>query len=258
MQRQPLVIGNWKMNGNKALVAHIAATFAGQPELLRQVHVAVCPPAVLLSTWHQATQGLALAAGVQDVNEHADGAHTGEHSVQLVAEAGAQYVLIGHSERRQFYADTEVRIAAKLQQLLAYNEQPMRAVLCVGESAEQRHSEQTMMVIEAQLESALATVKADQLSRLVIAYEPVWAIGTGLTASPEQAQQVHGAIRNWLENKWGASGAAVQLLYGGSVKADNATALFAEADIDGGLIGGASLHADEFLAICTAAQARSR
>lgn len=258
MQRQPLVIGNWKMNGNKPLIATMAAALAAQPQLLEQVTVAVCPPAVLLTSWCQATESIAVAAGVQDVNEHADGAHTGEHSVQLVAEAGAQYVLVGHSERRQFYADSEARVAAKMQQLLHYNAQPLHAVLCVGESASERAQEQTMMVIEAQLTSALATVKAEQLGQLVIAYEPVWAIGTGLTASPAQAQQVHEFIRSWLGKKWGESGAAVQILYGGSVKADNATALFAEADIDGGLIGGASLQAEDFLAICTAAQARSR
>jgi triosephosphate isomerase len=258
MQRQPLVIGNWKMNGNRPLVASMAAALAAQPELLKQVAVAVCPPAVLLSHWVDATTAIPVAAGVQDVNEHADGAHTGEHSVQLVAEAGAQYVLLGHSERRQFYADSNARVAAKLQQLLAYQTQPLCAVLCVGESAREREQEQTMMVIEAQLTSALTAVRAEQLGQLVIAYEPVWAIGTGLTASPAQAQQVHGFIRNWLGNTWGASGAAVQILYGGSVKADNATALFAEADIDGGLIGGASLHAADFLAICTAAQVRSR
>lgn len=258
MQRQPLVIGNWKMNGNLPLIADLAAALARQPQLLEQVSVAVCPPAVLLTHWCQATQGLAVAAGVQDVNEHADGAHTGEHSVQLVADAGAEYVLIGHSERRQFYADSNSRVAAKLQQLLNYSAKPLRAVLCIGESASEREHEQTMMVIEAQLESALATVKVEQLGQLVIAYEPVWAIGTGLTASPAQAQQVHEFIRHWLTNRWGESGAAVQILYGGSVKADNATALFAEADIDGGLIGGASLQAEDFLAICTAAQARSR
>jgi triosephosphate isomerase len=258
MQRQPLVIGNWKMNGSKPLIARMAAVFAAHPELLQQVEVAICPPAVLLTSWCEATQALAIRAGVQDVNEHTDGAHTGEHSVQLMAEAGAAYVLLGHSERRQLYADTNTRVAAKLQQLLAYQTRPVRGVLCVGESASEREQEQTMTVIEAQLESALATLAVEQLGQLVIAYEPVWAIGTGLTASPAQAQQVHGFIRNWLVNKWGASGAAVQLLYGGSVKADNATALFAEADIDGGLIGGASLQAEEFLAICTAAQARSR
>lgn len=258
MQRQPLVIGNWKMNGSRPLVADMATALAAQSELLEQVAVAVCPPAVLLTSWCQATQAIGVGAGVQDVNEHAEGAHTGEHSVKLVAEAGASYVLLGHSERRQFYADSDVRVAAKLQQVLAYTNQPLIAVLCVGESASEREQEQTMMVVEAQLTSALAAVKAEQLGQLVIAYEPVWAIGTGLTASPAQAQQVHGFIRNWLVEKWGASGAAVQLLYGGSVKADNATALFAEADIDGGLIGGASLQAEEFLAICTAAQARSR
>lgn len=258
MQRQALVIGNWKMNGSKPLVATMAAAVAAQPELLKQVTVAVCPPAVLLTSWCQATAALAVAAGVQDINEHADGAHTGEHSVRLVAEAGAEYVLVGHSERRQWYADSPARVAAKVQQLMAYTEQPVKLVLCVGESAEQRAQQQTMTVIEAQLSSALAALKVEQLSRLVLAYEPVWAIGTGLTAEPAQAQQVHAFIRNWLTNKWGVSGAAVQILYGGSVKADNATALFAEADIDGGLIGGASLQVEEFLAICAAAQARSR
>ncbi|XDV10340.1 triose-phosphate isomerase [Pseudidiomarina sp. PP-1MA] len=251
MQRQPLVIANWKMNGNRALVAELSEALQQQQAHYADVTVVVCPPAVLLPVWQAQPGGVAL--GAQDVNEHADGAHTGEHSLALVHEAGAQWVLIGHSERRQCYGDSEARIAQKLGQVLA--DSRFTAVLCVGESAEQREQGATFAVVEAQLSEALAQVSACE--RLVVAYEPVWAIGTGLTASPAQAQEVHGFIRHWLQEKFGSAGAAVQLLYGGSVKADNASELFAEADIDGGLIGGASLQPEQFVAICTAAQARS-
>ncbi|MBR9908174.1 MAG: triose-phosphate isomerase [Gammaproteobacteria bacterium] len=253
MQRQPLVIANWKMNGDRQLVASMAEALRESAAKHPQVDVVVCPPAVLLPAWQQAAFYDNLKLGCQDINEHAHGAHTGEHSVALVQEAGASVVLVGHSERRQFYGDNAERIAAKVITLQA---SAMTVVLCVGESAQQREQEQTFDVVAQQLHDALQHV--EQCSNLVIAYEPVWAIGTGLTASPEQAQEVHAFIRNWLSDKFGPAGANLQVLYGGSVKADNAEQLFAQADIDGGLIGGASLVPEQFVAICNAAQTRSK
>lgn len=254
MQRQPLVIANWKMNGDRQLVTAMAEALRDSSAQHADVSVVVCPPAVLLPAWQQAAFYDNIQLGAQDANENASGAHTGEHSLALLAEAGASMVLVGHSERRQFYGDNAQRIAAKVNQIL--DESTMTVVLCVGESAEQREQQQTFDVVASQLAEALAS--RNQCERIVIAYEPVWAIGTGLTASPEQAQEVHAFIRNWLGEKFGPSGVNLQILYGGSVKADNAEQLFAQADIDGGLIGGASLVEEQFVAICNAAQARSK
>lgn len=253
MQRQPLVIANWKMNGDRPLVASMAEALRASAAKHPDVDVVVCPPAVLLPTWQQAAFYDNVKLGCQDANEHANGAHTGEHSLDLVQESGASVVLVGHSERRQFYGDSAERIAAKIDAVIA---NAMTVVLCVGESAEQREQEQTFDVVAQQLKEALHNV--EHCDNLVIAYEPVWAIGTGLTATPEQAQDVHAFIRNWLKEKFGPAGANLQILYGGSVKADNAEQLFVQADIDGGLIGGASLVPEQFVAICNAAQTRSK
>ncbi|RUO59429.1 triose-phosphate isomerase [Pseudidiomarina insulisalsae] len=255
MQRQPLVIGNWKMNGSRQLVQQLATTLRDASEMLGVVKVAVCPPAILLPAWQQEVFYDQVHLGAQDVNEHAAGAHTGEHSLDLLVEAGADYVLVGHSERRQHYGDTEQRIQAKVDAILGHTEQKLTAVVCVGEHEQDREAGHTMQVVQGQLEHALANVSAAQLMQVVIAYEPVWAIGTGKTASPAQAQEVHAFIRQWLQQRYDAAAASVPLLYGGSVKAENAETLFAEADIDGGLIGGASLEPQGFLAICRAAQA---
>ncbi|MFC0444467.1 triose-phosphate isomerase [Pseudidiomarina halophila] len=256
MQRQPLVIANWKMNGSRLLTSQLAAALREQAALLNDVAVVVCPPAVLLPNWQQEVFYDAVHLGAQDANEHAAGAHTGEHSLQLLSEAGADYVLVGHSERRQYYGDSSARVQAKVDAVLAHAGQKLKVVLCVGEQEHERDNGETVKVIEGQLATALANVSAAQLAHVVIAYEPVWAIGTGKTASPQQAQEVHAFIRNWLQQQYAAAAETVPLLYGGSVKADSAPALFAETDIDGGLIGGASLEPDAFLAICRAAQAR--
>ncbi|MDX1705057.1 triose-phosphate isomerase [Pseudidiomarina sp.] len=258
MQRQPLVIANWKMNGNRSLVEKMTVELREHDEVLDQISVVICPPAVLLPAWQDAVFYDHVHLGAQDVSEHASGAHTGEHSLSLLTEAGVDFVLIGHSERRQFYGEDEERIRAKVQATLSFTEKPVTVVLCVGETASQRQQEQTFAVVEQQLQSALEGVSEQQSKQIVIAYEPVWAIGTGQTASPELAQQVHGFIRQWLTKKFRVSGSRMHILYGGSLKADNAEALFAEADIDGGLIGGASLDPEQFLAICSAAQTRSK
>ncbi|MDN7127849.1 triose-phosphate isomerase [Pseudidiomarina terrestris] len=256
MQRQPLVIANWKMNGNRHLTSQLAEALRESGALLNDVSVVVCPPAVLLPAWQSEVFYDDVHLGAQDVNEHHAGAHTGEHSLQLLTETGAEYVLIGHSERRQLYGDSDDRVQAKVDAVLAFQEQKLKVVLCLGEHEHERDNGETFARIEGQLAKALANVSAAQLAHVVIAYEPVWAIGTGKTASPQQAQEVHAFIRNWLQQRYDAAAATVPLLYGGSVKADSAPALFAETDIDGGLIGGASLEPEAFLAICRAAQAR--
>lgn len=256
MQRQPLVIANWKMNGNRQLTSQLAEVLRDQGALLNDVNVVVCPPAILLPAWQQEVYYDAIHLGAQDVNEHPAGAHTGEHSLQLLAEVGTEYILVGHSERRQYYGDSDERVQAKVDAILAYPEQKLKVVICVGEHEHERDSGDTFERIEGQLAKALANVSAAQLAYVVLAYEPVWAIGTGKTASPQQAQDVHAFIRNWLQQRYDAAAETVPLLYGGSVKADSAAALFAETDIDGGLIGGASLEPEAFLAICYAAQAR--
>ena len=257
MQRQPVVIANWKMNGNRQLAKQMAAALREDAELLSQVQVAVCPPTVLLPAWQQHVFYDAVHLGAQDVNEHDSGAHTGEHSLALLGEAGAEYILVGHSERRQHYGDTEERIRAKVNAILDYQAQQLKVVCCVGATEAQRETQQTNKVVATQLNAALSQVTAAQMAHVIIAYEPVWAIGTGKTASPAQAQEVHSFIRSWLQQRYAAAADTVPLLYGGSVKADNAETLFAEQDIDGGLIGGASLEPDAFVAICRAAAARS-
>jgi triosephosphate isomerase len=243
--RGKLVVGNWKMNGglpaNAALLAQIVAGW--QAPAGRQL--AVCVPYPYLPQAKAMLAASPVAWGAQDVSEHDSGAYTGEVSARMLAEFGCRYAIVGHSERRQHYGDTDAVVAAKARAALAAGLTP---IACVGETLAERDTGQTVPVVSRQLEALLEVVRSDA-SRLVVAYEPVWAIGTGRTASPAEAQAVHAMLRARLA---GSGAANVPLLYGGSVKADNARALFAMADIDGGLIGGASLKAAEFLAIARA------
>ena len=243
--RGKLVVGNWKMNGglaaNAALLRALAAEWRATPG--RQL--AVCAPYPYLAQVQEALAGTPIAWGAQDVSEHGAGAYTGEVSAAMLVEFGCRYTLVGHSERRQYYGDTDAVVAAKTVAALGTGLTP---IVCVGESLGEREAGTTDAVVLRQLDAVLAAVGA-VAPKLVVAYEPVWAIGTGRTATTEQAQAVHALLRARL----GEAGAAeVPLLYGGSVKADNAAALFAMKDIDGGLIGGASLKAGEFLAIARA------
>lgn len=251
MHVQPLVIANWKMNGSRELVTAVSTALRNQSELTKQVQVVICPPATLLPAMAEQAGSAGFASGAQTASAHADGAHTGEVSMQLLQEFGVSYVLVGHSERRQHYGETDADVAAKAKAIIAAG---ATAVVCVGETAEQREQEQTKAVIADQLAAALADLPDSAASKLVVAYEPVWAIGTGLTATPEQAQDVHAFIRTNLKKLIKTDAELIPLLYGGSVKPDNAASLFAEQDIDGGLIGGASLVADDFIAICNAAK----
>ena len=251
MPRTPLVAGNWKMNGRRSMAASLAAEVAAAvPD---GVEVLLCPPLVYLDTVADAMRGSAVALGAQNLDEHEDGAFTGEVSAGMLVDVGCRYVLVGHSERRTLFAESNARVADKFFRAL---DAGLRPVLCVGETLAEREAGHTEQVIDAQLDAVFDRVTVGQLADAVIAYEPVWAIGTGKTASPEQAQAVHAHIRRRLTSSFGEELAqSLRLLYGGSVKADNAASLFAGADIDGGLVGGASLDAATFLAICQAATA---
>jgi len=236
--RARLVAGNWKMNGSRAAnQVLLDAVVAG----VRSVECVVCVPFPYLAQAAERLRGTQVAWGAQNLSEHASGAHTGEVSAAMLAEFGCRYVLVGHSERRQLYGETDAQAAAKF---AAAQGAGLKPIFCVGETLEQRDAGRTEAVVARQLDAVLGK---RAFGDAVLAYEPVWAIGTGRTATPEQAQAVHAFLRQRV-------GAAVRILYGGSVKAQNAAAIFSMPDVDGGLIGGASLVAQDFLAICAAAQ----
>ena len=237
--RTRLVIGNWKMHGN---LSDNAALLAALRPAATTTQVAVCVPFPYLAQVAEALQGTAVSWGAQDVSTQVQGAYTGEISAPMLKDFGCRWVLVGHSERRSMHGESDQLVADKARAALAAGVTP---VVCVGESLAERDAGQAIAVIHRQLAPVLA-LSADSVTKLVVAYEPVWAIGTGRTATPEQAQEVHAAIRAALQ----AVGAGnVQILYGGSVKASNAASLFSMPDIDGALVGGASLVADEFLRI---------
>jgi len=247
--RKKFVAGNWKMHGSRSMAtALVNEIVAAKPD---SIDVAVFPPFPYLAelAWQHASSGLGV--GAQDVSEHeGQGAYTGEVSAAMLADIGAQWALVGHSERRQYHAEGDQLVARKFAAARAGGLTP---ILCVGETLEQREAGETEAVIARQLQAVLALNGIASFDTAVIAYEPVWAIGTGRTASPEQAQQVHAFIRSQLEKEDVMIARLTRLLYGGSVKAANAAELFAQADVDGGLIGGASLTASDFLGICAAA-----
>jgi len=245
--RDRLVAGNWKMYGdrasNRALLDSVLAEMVGMGGL-RGVDCAVCVPFPYLGEVAARLQGSALAWGAQNLSEHAQGAYTGEVSAAMLAEFGCRYVIVGHSERRQLYGETDAAVAVKFAAAQAFG---MTPILCVGETLGERDAGQTEMVIERQLLAVLNCNEKYSFKEAVVAYEPVWAIGTGRSATPEQAQEVHGFLRQRLL-------AETRIVYGGSVKAANAEGIFAMPDVDGGLIGGASLVAADFIAIARAAQ----
>jgi triosephosphate isomerase len=240
--RHRLVAGNWKMNGGLAANARLLERLASEWRVTGGREMAVCVPAPYLAQAQSALAASAVAWGAQDVSEHAAGAYTGEVSAAMIAEFGCRYAIVGHSERRRLHGETDAVVGAKARAALSAGLKP---IACVGETLDERERGDTDAVVARQLDALIQALGAD-MSRTVIAYEPVWAIGTGRTASPAQAQAVHEALRARLA---AAGAGAVGILYGGSVKAANAVALFAMPDIDGALVGGASLDADEFLAI---------
>ena len=244
--RRKLVVGNWKMNGDRAGNAVLLADLKAAGPWVAEV--AVCVPACYLADVALSLQGEAIAWGAQDCSAHEAGAYTGEVSAAMLAEFGCRYVLAGHSERRAYQFETDQTVAAKAKVALSHRLTP---IVCVGETLAEHEAGQTEAVVKRQL-SAVIHALGRCISEIVVAYEPVWAIGTGRTASPAQAQSVHALIRAQLKAATERAD-GMSILYGGSVKADNAALLFAEPDIDGGLIGGASLKAAEFGAVCRAA-----
>jgi triosephosphate isomerase len=247
--RQPLVVGNWKMQGSLTSVEALLGDLVSATPVA-EVEVAVCPTYVHLAQAVGLCRLSSVAVGAQDCSHVQSGACTGEVSPAMLAEIGCRWVILGHSERRQYQGESDTLIAAKL---AAAAEAGLRPIVCVGETREQREAGAAEAVVSAQLEGALRGQA--HLDQLVVAYEPVWAIGTGLTATPEQAQRMHAFIRACLADIGNVDAAATRVLYGGSVKADNAMKLFAQLDIDGALVGGAALVAADFLAIINAAAA---
>lgn len=248
--RKILVAGNWKLNGslqeNDALIKGVLEGLDG----LTHCDVLVCPPFPYLSQVVSLTEGSKLAVGSQDCADQVSGAYTGEVSADMIKEVGCQYIIVGHSERRAIYGEDDAFTARKFS---AARKAGMTPILCVGETLEEREAGVMEKVIAAQLDAVIELEGVEALADAVVAYEPVWAIGTGKTASPEQAQEVHAFIRNRVAESNADIANNLQILYGGSVKPGNAAELFACEDIDGGLIGGAALKAEDFLGICRAA-----
>jgi len=248
--REILVAGNWKMNGSTAAnAALIFGIVSGVPEG-SGFRLLVCPPLPYLAPVAEQLTGSNVALGAQNVSEHEAGAFTGETAASMLKDLGCEYVIVGHSERRAMYGETSAIVAAKFQ---AAQVAGLKPILCVGETLAERESGTTEKVINEQLDAVLGSAGIDAFASAVIAYEPVWAIGTGMTATPEQAEDVHRHIRARLAKRNADLASRVQILYGGSMKGENAAGLLSMPDIDGGLIGGASLKASDFLAIAKAA-----
>ncbi len=249
--RKPLVAGNWKMNGSRESVAALLdGLLTGLNGNTDAVEVAVFPSAVFVEQVESTCASSNVAWGLQNICTAESGAFTGELSVAMAQDFGCKMVLVGHSERRSIYGETDADVAAKVERAGLAGLVP---VLCVGESLEERQAGRTDEVVAGQIKAVLQGSAPESLAQLVIAYEPVWAIGTGLTASPEQAQEAHAAIRALLAEHDADMAARTRILYGGSVKGSNAAEIFAGADVDGGLVGGASLDVQDFLSICRAA-----
>ncbi len=249
MARRKLVAGNWKMHGSLAENAALLDALAAGLSSLKGVDCAVCAPFPYLAQLQSRLQRTDVAWGAQDVSEHAKGAYTGEVSASMIRDFGCRYVIVGHSERRALHGEDDREVAAKFMAAQAAGLVP---ILCVGETLEQREAGATEGVVSRQLDAVMDAAGVAALGSAVVAYEPVWAIGTGRTATPQQAQDVHELLRRRVAARDRGLAGELRILYGGSVKAGNAGELFAMPDIDGGLIGGASLVAGEFLAICRA------
>jgi triosephosphate isomerase len=248
--RRPLVAGNWKLNGSLASIEQLMTAILARSGRISRAEVAVCPPFVYLPAVQAITKGSTIVLGAQDVSDRDSGAYTGEVAATMLREFNVRYCIVGHSERRHVYGESDALTARKF---AAARRVGLSPILCVGELLEERERGTTETVVARQLDAVIELEGIAAFADAIVAYEPVWAIGTGKTATPSQAQAVHGFIRQRLAARDAATSDKVRILYGGSVKADNASELFSQPDIDGGLIGGASLKADEFLAICGAA-----
>jgi triosephosphate isomerase len=245
MALRPLVAGNWKMNGLKASIGELEKIIAGARKLAQSsvnVDVMVCPPATLIAGFAAAARATPVAIGGQDCHALASGAYTGDLAAEMLRDAGAQAVIVGHSERRRHYGETDAAVRAKAG---AAQRAGLAAIVCIGETRAERDGGRTDDVLRAQLEGSLP----DNASGVVVAYEPVWAIGTGLTPAQSDIGAVHGFIRQRLSSRYGEAGRGIRILYGGSVKPDNAKDLLTVENVDGALVGGASLKAEEFMAI---------
>lgn len=246
-KRRPLIAGNWKMNGLVASGAELQAIIAASEPLAAKVDLLICPPATLVQSFATRARGSVVAIGGQDCHTAASGAHTGDVSAEMLKDAGAWFVIVGHSERRADHHETDSLVNAKAEAVWRAG---LTAILCVGETRAERDSGRTLEVVGRQLAASVPDAAAAE--NLVIAYEPVWAIGTGLTPTVKDVEQVHGFIREKLAGRFPAEGAAIRILYGGSVKPQNAAELLSVKNVNGALIGGASLKAADFLAIAAA------
>jgi triosephosphate isomerase len=250
--RRKFIAGNWKMNLNSAQGVELAAALAKAVGSSSDVEVAVCPPSVYLSAIAAAIRGSAVGLGAQNCHHEAKGAFTGEVAPAMLLDVGCQYVILGHSERRQLFHETSADVNRKVQAALAAGLTP---IVCVGETLDERKANRTNEVVREQVEGSLAGLTGEQVLKLVIAYEPIWAIGTGVVATPQQAEEVHADLRSLLTSRYTAAVAdAVRIKYCGSVNAENAATLLSQPNIDGALVGGASLKADGFLAIIRGAK----
>jgi triosephosphate isomerase len=248
--RVPLVAGNWKMHGSRAEAARLVGELITRGVGAGAAEAIVCPAFVHLADVRRQLDGSRIRLGAQDLCAEETGAHTGEVSAGMLADVGCRYVIVGHSERRALYGEGDGLVARKF---VAAGRHALVPILCVGESLEERERDATRAVVLRQLDAVLSAAGAGSFAHAVVAYEPVWAIGTGRTATPAQAQEAHALIRGRIAENDATIAASLRVLYGGSVKAANAAELFSMPDVDGGLIGGASLKADEFASICAAA-----
>lgn len=248
--RQPIVAGNWKMNGSQAESAALLAGLKAGLGSVKKARMVVCPPFILIPLAAKELAGTTAEWGGQNLDTHKSGAYTGEVSGPMLKDFGCKYAIVGHSERRALFGENDQAVAEKFK---AAQDAGLVPILCVGELLAEREANQTEAVVARQLDAVMNLVGVAALANSVVAYEPVWAIGTGKTASPQQAQDVHKFIRARVAAKDAGVSAGLRILYGGSVKGSNAAELFGQPDIDGGLIGGASLQAEEFLTICRAA-----
>jgi triosephosphate isomerase len=244
--RRPIVAANWKMHKTVREAETFVAAFLPRVAGVRDVEIVLAPPFTALAAVAAKLAGSAVALAAQNVNAEKQGAFTGEIAPGMLAELGCRYGIVGHSERRALYGESDAVVAKKAAALLDHG---LRPIVCVGETLEQREQGRTGAVVGAQLEGSLAAVPRERAGEIVVAYEPVWAIGTGRTATPELAQEVHATIRARLRERFGATGDAIRIQYGGSVKPDNAASLLSQPDIDGALVGGASLEPESFARI---------
>ncbi len=243
-RRRPLIAGNWKMNGLQQAASELDRIVAGARELPPGIDLLICPPATLIAGFAARARGSAVAIGAQDCHAEASGAFTGDISAEMLKDAGASAVILGHSERRSYHHESDAEVRAKV---LAARRAGLLAIVCVGETRAERDAGRAPAIVAAQLDGSLPDGAA--AANLVVAYEPVWAIGSGLIPTPADVAEMHGLIRERLRDRFAAEGEGIRILYGGSVKASNAKDLMSVTDVDGALVGGASLKADELLAI---------